>query len=73
MYHSFMTNAKQIQLGKGPLADVAAASLAPMFAALSDPLAFASLIWFVEPGTTASVHVISLNRLIEANPQLATT
>jgi hypothetical protein len=37
------------------------------------PLAFASLIWSVEPGTMASVHVISLNHLIEANPQLATT
>ena len=37
MYHFPMTNAKQIQLGLGPLADVAAASRAPIFAALSDP------------------------------------
>ena len=37
MYPWSMSNAKQIQLGKGPLADGAAASLAPMFSALSDP------------------------------------
>ncbi|CAB4367685.1 MAG: metalloregulator ArsR/SmtB family transcription factor [Actinobacteria bacterium] len=38
MYHGLVSNAKPITLGKGPLADAAAANLAPMFAALSDPI-----------------------------------
>lgn len=38
MYHRSMTIAKQVQLGKGPLADSAASALALMFAALADPI-----------------------------------